>query len=332
MNGMTKARGDHWLVTGGAGYIGAHVVAALRASGHRAVVIDDLSAGVAERIDGVPLVRGSVLDEELVFRTLQRYAVGGVIHLAARKQATESVARPLYYYQENVDGLRSVLAAMQASGVDRIVYTSSAAVYGETGAEPIGEDEPCRPLNPYGETKLIGEWLLRAAARTDGLRYVALRYFNVAGASSSLLADRAGTNLLPLTLQALAAGRRPMVFGTDYPTPDGTGVRDYIHVADIAAAHVAVLGQLQSAGCALTFNVGSGRGYSVLEVLSALGAATGTPIEPEFGPRRPGDAASVVAGVDRIRRVIGFEPRLPLAAIAASEWQARTGVLSTVTG
>ena len=280
-----------WLVTGGAGYIGAHTVRALRARGDDVVVLDDLSTGLTERVDDdVPLVRASVLDEDTVAATLAEHRLDGVLHFAARKSVPESVAHPLYYWHENVEGLRSVLAACGRAGVERFVYSSSAAVYGATTGAAVAEDDPCEPVNPYGTTKLAGEWLLADVHRATGLRYVALRYFNVAGARDARLADRGQANLVPIALDAVARGGAPTVFGTDYDTPDGSCVRDFVHVDDLADAHVAATGLLDEP-CAETLNVGVGRGFSVLEVMATVGRVAGRPVEPvdrAAAPGRPG--------------------------------------------
>lgn len=319
---MTAA-GGRWLVTGGAGYIGAHTVRALRARGDAVVVLDDLSTGLAERVDDdVPLVRASTLDEDTVAATLADHDLDGVMHFAARKSVPESVARPLWYWRENVEGLRSVLAACDRAGVGRFVYSSSAAVYGATAGGAVGEDDPCEPVNPYGTTKLAGEWLLADVHRATGLRYVALRYFNVAGARDARLADRGQANLVPIALDAVARGSAPTVFGTDYDTPDGSCVRDFVHVDDLADAHVAATALLDAPG-AETLNVGVGRGFSVLEVMATVARIADTPVEPVLAARRPGDPASVVADVSRIAERLGWRARHDLDDIVASAWEAR---------
>ena len=312
-----------WLVTGGAGYIGAHTVRALRARGDAVVVLDDLSAGLAARVDDdVPLVRASVLDEDVVAGALTEHQVDGVMHFAARKSVPESVAHPLYYWRENVEGLRSVLGACARVGVERFVYSSSAAVYGATTGAAVTEDARCAPVNPYGPTKLAGEWLLAEVHRATGLRYVALRYFNVAGAHDARLADRGRANLVPIVLDAVVRGDAPTVFGTDYDTPDGSCVRDYVHVDDLADAHVAATALLDGP-CAETLNVGVGRGYSVLEVMATVARVAGRPVEPVVADRRPGDPAAVVADVTRIGERLGWRARHDLDDIVASAFHAR---------
>lgn len=311
-----------WLVTGGAGYIGGHTVRALRARGDAVVVLDDLSTGLDERLDDdVPLVRASVLDTDVIAATLAEHRLDGVMHFAARKSVPESVERPLHYWHENVEGLRSVLDACARAGVERFVYSSSAAVYGATTGAAVTEDSPTVPVNPYGTTKLAGEWLLADVHRATGLRYVALRYFNVAGARDPRLADRGQANLVPIALEAVARGEAPTVFGTDYDTPDGSCVRDFVHVDDLADAHVAATALLDGP-CAETLNVGVGRGFSVLEVMATVARVADRPVEPAVVARRPGDPAAVVADVTRIGERLGWRARHDLDDIVASAWEA----------
>ncbi|MDT0268361.1 UDP-glucose 4-epimerase GalE [Streptomyces sp. DSM 44915] len=314
-----------WLITGGAGYIGAHVVRAMVASGERVVVLDDLSTGLPERLPpGVPLVRGSVADGPLVAGALTEHGVTGVVHLAARKQVAESVAEPLLYYRDNVGGLTTLLAAVAAAGVRRLVFSSSAAVYGSPDVPLVTEETPCRPVNPYGETKLAGEWLVRAAGRAHGVHTVCLRYFNVAGAAVPELADRGAGNVIPLFFERIEAGLPPVIFGDDYPTPDGTCVRDYVHVADLATAHLAAARLL--AGVApeapagdLTVNVGTGVGVSVRELAAAVTEVTGA-AAPVVAERRPGDPPRVVASAELARERLGFVARHGLAEMVGSAW------------
>jgi UDP-glucose 4-epimerase len=308
-----------WLLTGGAGYIGLHVVEALRAAGQDVVVLDDLSTGRAHLVD-VPLVRGSVHDADLLRTTFRERDVRGVIHLAAKKQVGESVERPLYYYRENVDGLITLLEVMSECGVDLLVFSSSAAVYGMPDVEFVTETTPPAPLSPYGETKLVGEWLVRAAA-AHGLRFALLRYFNVAGAGRPALADTAVTNLVPMVFQRLTAGEQPLLFGDDYPTPDGSCVRDFIHVADLARAHVAALEHLAAGGDSLLLNVGRGAGASVREVLAVVADVTGLPTDPEIRPRRAGDPPRVVASDDLIRSTLDWTAEFDLRQMVSSAWK-----------
>jgi UDP-glucose 4-epimerase len=313
-----------WLVTGGAGYVGAHVVHAMTGAGEDVVVLDDLSTGDAGRLPGlpsVPLVVGSVRDRGLVRRVLREHAVQGVVHVAGKKQVTESMADPLTYYAENVEGLIALLEGCRAEGVRRFVFSSSAAVYGAPDADPVAEDAPCRPLSPYGETKLVGEWLLRDCAAW-GLAATSLRYFNVAGAACPRLGDSGAANLVPLVFAALDAGRPPVVFGDDHATPDGTGVRDFVHVADVATAHLAAARALTAGSGGGTYNVGRGEGSSVLDVLRTVAEVTGADSTPTVAGRRPGDPASVVAAVGRIERELGFRAVHDLRSMVDSAWTA----------
>ncbi|MFJ5267929.1 UDP-glucose 4-epimerase GalE [Streptomyces sp. NPDC088358] len=314
-----------WLITGGAGYIGAHVVRAMRDAGEQAVVYDDLSTGIAERVPaGVPLVVGSTLDAGLLARTLTEHAVTGVVHLAAKKQVGESVDLPLHYYRENVEGLRVLLEAVTAASVRSFVFSSSAAVYGmpsPAAGDLVTEETPCVPMSPYGETKLAGEWLVRATGRATGLSTASLRYFNVAGAATPELADVGVFNLVPMVFEKLTQNAPPRVFGDDYPTPDGTCVRDYIHVVDLAEAHVAAARALDaSPGRDLTLNIGRGEGVSVREMIDLINAATGYDRPPVTAPRRPGDPARVVASADRIRGELGWKARYDVQDMITSAW------------
>lgn len=318
-----------WLITGGAGYIGAHVVRAMREAGERVVVLDDLSGGVPDRLPrDVPLVEGSVLDGDLLARTLSGHGVRGVVHLAALKQVGESVEQPLRYYRENLHGLTVLLDAVVTAGVDRFVFSSSAAVYGMPDVDLVTEETPCVPLSPYGETKLAGEWLVRATGRTHGMATACLRYFNVAGAAAAELSDTGVANVIPLYFDALTRGEAPRVFGDDYPTPDGTCVRDYVHVADLAEAHVAAARRLAAARDAgerlgdLTVNVGTGRGVSVRELADLVTEITGLhEPAPRVTDRRPGDPARVVASADRIAGELGWKPRHDVRDMVASAWE-----------
>jgi UDP-glucose 4-epimerase len=318
-----------WLVTGGAGYIGAHVVSAMREAGEHVVVLDDLSTGDRTRTAGVPLVEGSVLDRSLVERTLREHAVTGVVHLAARKAVEESVRDPLLYYRENVDGLRRLLEAVTATGVGAFVFSSSAAVYGAPDVDLVREDTDCRPVNPYGQTKLTGEHMVADVARATGLRYAVLRYFNVAGTARPELADRGEANLVPMVFRRIEQRRSPLIFGDDFPTPDGTCIRDFIHVADIASAHTAAARALDEGGLrALTANVGRGEGVSVRQMIDAIREVTGTTretwAEPMVAPRRAGDPPRVVASADTIRQTLGWEARFGLEEMVASAWDGWT--------
>jgi UDP-glucose 4-epimerase len=314
-------------VTGGAGYIGSHIVRALIGAGLRAVVVDDLSSGrVAFLPAGVPFARGSILDGDLLMRTMDAHDVTGVIHVAGYKYAGVSVTRPLFTYEQNVTGTAILLAAMQDRGIDRMVFSSSAAVYGTPDTELVTEDTPKSPQSPYGESKLIGEWLLRDQAVAAGLRHTSLRYFNVVGSGEGGVFDVSPHNLFPLVFEALLDGRTPRINGNDYPTPDGTNVRDYIHVSDLATSHVAAARRLD-AGEPLesAYNLGSGDGVSVGEIMSTIAEVTGIPFSPEIAPRRPGDPARIVAGGALAARDLDWRMRHSLRDMVESAWQARKG-------
>ncbi len=312
-----------WLVTGGAGYIGSHVVRALRSSGRDVVILDDFSAGLERRVpDGVPVIRADVHDRDALAEAFGRFDIDGVIHLAAKKAAGESVDIPLYYYRENVDGLLAVLESMQAAGIGSLVYSSSAAVYGTPEANPVGENAPLNPESPYGETKVVGEWLARDCGVAWGLSWAALRYFNVAGAGSDDLGDNSVNNLIPMVFRALDLGERPRVFGDDYPTPDGTCIRDYIHVVDLAEAHVAAAARCEQGGSADPFNVGRGVGSSVREVMDEISSVLGVDVAVEVVARRPGDPPATFASTDRIERDLGWQSTRDLREMVASAWSA----------
>lgn len=309
-----------WLLTGGAGYIGSHVARSLLASDREVVVLDDLSTGHIETIPaGVPLAQGSVRDTAFVVETLRHHDVTGVIHLAAKKAVGESVELPLYYYRENVDGILSLLEAMTEVGVKNFVYSSSAGVYGEPETSPVLEDGPTVPMSPYGETKLIGEWLTRDSARIRGdLSWIALRYFNVAGAGAPELGDTSVANLIPIVLRAVANNVTPQVFGDDYPTPDGTCIRDYIHVADLADAHVQAAAVTESEQIGNAINIGTGNGDSVLDVITSISRALNQPVPHQVVARRAGDPAELVAAIDKAESVLNWTASLDLDAMTES--------------
>ncbi|MEU6877040.1 UDP-glucose 4-epimerase GalE [Streptomyces sp. NPDC046712] len=324
-----------FLITGGAGYIGSHVVRAMTQAGERVVVLDDLSTGYAERIpEGVPLVVGSTLDRDALDRTIAEHGVTGVVHLAAKKQVGESVEQPLHYYRENVQGLTVLLEAVAAAGVRNFLFSSSAAVYGMPDVDLVTEDTPCLPMSPYGETKLVGEWLVRAAGKAHGISTACLRYFNVAGAATPELADTGVFNLVPMVFERLDADEAPRIFGDDYATADGTCVRDYIHVEDLADAHLVAARKLAEWADAgeprdLTVNIGRGEGVSVREMIDLINEITGHSVAPVVTPRRPGDPARVVAAADRIAAELGWKARHDVRDMISSAWAgwvARRGV------
>jgi len=316
------------LVTGGAGYIGSHVVLQLIEAGERVVVLDDLSTGFRDAVGGATLVVGNVGDPALVANVLREHDVDTVMHFAARTIVPESVADPLRYYGNNTCATRNLLACCRDAGVARIVFSSTAAVYGTPTGGVAGEDTPTAPINPYGSSKLMSEWMLRDLAAAGGPRYVVLRYFNVAGCDPEGRIGQSTKNatlLIKVACEA-ALGKRPRlsIFGTDYPTPDGTGIRDYIHVVDLARAHLDALRYLREGGASATLNCGYGHGYSVREVLAAVARAHGAPVPFVEEPRRAGDPPSLIAVSDRIRATLGWQPRhddLDFIAHTALAWE-----------
>ena len=301
------------LVTGGAGYIGSHVVRQLGESGERVVTLDDLSRGFGEAVTHGELVVGDIGDAALVRRVLEQHEVATVMHFAAFTIVPESVAQPLRYYRNNVGATRTLLDCCLAAGVHQFVFSSSAAVYGLPPGGVADEDSPTAPINPYGTSKLVCEWMLRDVAAASELRQVSLRYFNVGGSDPSGRIGQSTQRATLLTKVAAehAVGKRPYVsiYGTDYPTADGTGVRDYVHVEDVASAHLAALRYLRSGGASVTLNCGYGQGHSVREVLAAVERAAGIPLVVREEPRRPGDPPVLVARADRIRQCLGWQPR-----------------------
>lgn len=314
-----------WLVTGGAGYIGSHVVRAFEAAGISAVVLDDLSSGHRPFVrPETPFVEGSILDTDLVARTCKDHGVVGVVHLAGYKYAGVSVERPLHTYTQNVTGTVTLLEGMAEAGVDAMVFSSSAATYGTPAVEFVTEQTPTGPESPYGESKLIGEWLMRDQAVATGLRHTSLRYFNVVGSGADDLYDTSPHNLFPKVFQALIEGRTPQINGDDYDTPDGTVVRDYIHVQDLAEGHVAAARRLDSGEpIAPVYNLASGTGSSVREIMAAMRVATGIDFDPVIAPRRPGDPARIVASGDLARTDLGWSARRDLQDMVSSAWRAR---------
>jgi UDP-glucose 4-epimerase len=301
------------LVTGGAGYIGSHVVRQLGEAGERVIVLDNLGRGFRQAVAAGNLVVGDVGDHALVSRLLAEHRVDTVMHFAAHTVVPESVAEPLKYYANNTGGTRVLLQACLENGVKNFVFSSTAAVYGMPQHGVADEESPTRPINPYGTSKLMSEWMLRDVAAVSPLRYVTLRYFNVAGSDPGGRigqATRGATLLTKVACEAMV-GKRPHVslFGTDYPTPDGTGVRDYLHIEDLAAAHLNALDYLRGDGKSVTLNVGYGHGYSVREVLRMVESVGGKPLVIREEARRAGDPAYLVARADRIRAELGWRPR-----------------------
>ncbi len=302
------------LITGGAGYIGSHVVLALCASGFNVVVVDDLSTGFRENLsDGVALIEGNVGDARLLSNAIRKFNVSVVIHLAASTVVPDSLVNPLHYYNNNLLNTYSVIKACVSTNVTKLLFSSTAAVYGSPRISPVKEEVTARPISPYGASKLMCERLIEDVSAAHDLNYVILRYFNVAGADVSNKAGQrlSGTTHLIKVASEVAVGKRDSlsIYGTDYPTPDGTCVRDYIHVCDLADAHLRALNYLEDGGRGGLFNVGYGRGYSVLEVIAAVEAEAGIKLNTLEGERRAGDAPSVVADASRMQTTLGWRPR-----------------------
>jgi UDP-glucose 4-epimerase len=303
------------LVTGGAGYIGSHMVLALCDASEEVVVLDDLSTGVRENIDSrARFVQGDVSDPLIVMRLIAEHRIRAVVHFAAKIVVPDSVVDPLDYYLANTAKTRALLASITAAHVPHFVFSSTAAVYGNVGQEPVSEQTPATPVSPYGASKLMSEWMLRDSAHAYGLKYVALRYFNVAGADpkgrSGQSTPRA-THLIKVACETATGKRNGMqVFGTGYPTKDGTCIRDYIHVSDLVAAHMDALRYLKNGGDNQVLNCGYGAGYSVLEVIDTVKRVSGVNFPVEMAPARAGDPAAIVASANKIREVLGWQPKL----------------------
>jgi len=316
-----------WLVTGGAGYIGSHVVYETLRSGRNVVVLDDLSTGIKSRLPSeLAFEEVTLTDRESVFGVFNRHSISGVLHLAAKKQVAESVLRPDYYWQENVIGLQNLVDAMNANDVKNFVFSSSAAVYGSPDLPfetQITETTNCMPINPYGETKLEGEHIAESCAENFGFKVASLRYFNVAGAGRPELGDQFIFNLVPIVLEALQNGQQPKVFGDDYDTPDGSCIRDYVHVQDLAEAHVAAMQFVENSNATfMPINIGTGKGSSVFEVINKISDVTGIDIEPLHVDKREGDPAALVADVSRAHEILEWSSSCTLDDIIQTAWDA----------
>ena len=316
-----------WLITGGAGYIGAHVVERVLASGREVVVLDDLSSGIAARLSSnAHLFQTSLQDTAGINRVFNDADITGVVHLAAKKRVGESVERPDYYWQENVVGLQNLMDAMKRHGVQNFVFSSSAAVYGQPDVSSgalISEQTPCSPINPYGATKLEGEILSKAMAASDGIKVAALRYFNAAGAGRPDLGDQYIFNLVPIVFDSLDRGEQPTVFGNDYITPDGSCIRDYVHVQDLAEAHISAMNFVEKSDPGFTaINIGTGSGTSVYEMLEMIQDVTGISTNPIIGQRREGDPPALVADVSLARDLLVWQSSRDLREIVSSSWEA----------
>lgn len=318
--------GNAVLVTGGAGYIGSHACKALKMAGYLPITFDNLSTGHSDAARFGPLIIGDVRDSSAVTEAIRNHGVVAIIHFAASAYVGESIQFPALYYDNNVGGMIGLLNGAAAAGVDKIVFSSSCATYGAPSHLPIRENSPQEPINPYGRTKLICEYMLRDHAAAYGLNYAALRYFNAAGADASgELGERHSpeTHLIPLALRAAAGGKALSVFGTDYPTPDGTCIRDYIHVADLARAHVLALDHLLAGGASFAVNLGAGKGLSVRQILDGIQVITKVPVPIIFESRRAGDPPELVADVKAAKEMLGFSTQysdLALILTHAAPW------------
>ena len=310
------------LVTGGAGYIGAHVAAELLKSGYSIRIYDDFSNGLHRRVDGKfrDIVDGDMLDRVKLLAALD--GIDAVIHLAAKKSVEESVKDPLKYYENNVGGTLNLLGAMAAKGVKQLVYSSSAAVYSSNDKEAVLEDDPTAPLSPYGASKLLSEQLISSVGSAEQISNISLRYFNVVGSNIAEFGDNSKDNLVPKVFLALKNGKRPQIYGSDYPTPDGTCIRDYIHVQDLALAHLAALKKVESGYISQVYNVGSGKGYSVKEMMDQIAKSIGRDINPEVSQARAGDSPKLIASIDKIKEQLGWSPKASLEEMIDSAWQA----------
>ena len=314
---MTKV-----LVTGGAGYIGAHVCDVLVANGYQVRIFDDFSNGLKRRIAGRfdDVFQGDVTDRDALVKSLE--GIDAVIHLAAKKAVEESVANPLKYYSNNVGGTLNLLAAMSVREVKKLVFSSSAAVYSPNEKPAIEETDPTVPLSPYGATKLLSEQVISNVAKAEEISAISLRYFNVVGSSRVEYGDNSKDNLVPKVFAAFKRGDRPEIYGNDYPTKDGTCIRDYIHVGDLAEAHLAALRKVESELVDGVYNVGSGSGYSVKEMIDQMSRSMGVDLDPKFSPRRAGDSPQLIASTKKIEHDLGWKPKATLEEMIESSWAA----------
>ena len=310
------------LVTGGAGYIGAHVCEVLTSNGYQVRVFDDFSNGLKRRIAGrfEDLFEDDVTDRDALVKALD--GIDGVIHLAAKKAVEESVANPLKYYSNNVGGTLNLLAAMSLRGVKKIVFSSSAAVYSPNDKPAIEESDPTVPLSPYGATKLLSEQVISKVGKAEGISAISLRYFNVVGSARVEYGDNSKDNLVPKVFAAFKCGDRPEIYGSDYPTKDGTCIRDYIHVGDLAEAHLAALRKVENVLVDEVYNVGSGSGYSVKEMLDQMSKSMGVDLNPNYSARRAGDSQQLIASIKKIERDLGWKPKATLEEMIESSWAA----------
>jgi UDP-glucose 4-epimerase len=319
---MTKV-----LVTGGAGYIGANICKELLKHGYQVRVLDNFSNGLKSRLEGmnVEVIQGDILDRSVLTSTMKE--IDAVIHLAAKKSVEESVKSPIKYYENNFSGTLNIIAAMAANNVKRIVFSSTAVVYKSGGPNSLSESDPKEPLSPYAHSKLLSEDVLTLALSSDQISSVSLRYFNVVGAGGSGLGDNARDNLVPKTFAALKSGKIPEIYGDDYTTRDGTCIRDYIHVVDLAEAHLMALEVLNDRKVAMSLNVGSGTGYTVKEVMEQIKKSSRIDFTPNIRPRRAGDPETLIANIESIKKELGWHPRLGLAEMIESSWLAESSAV-----
>ena len=315
------------LVVGGAGYIGAHICQSLVDNGYSVRIFDDFSNGLHRRIDEkfTDLVEASVLDRSALIGAMD--GIDSVIHLAAKKAVEESVSNPLKYYEHNVGGTLNILAAMAVKKVKKIVFSSTAAVYAPSEKSAIDETDLLAPLSPYGATKVMAEELIKSIGSAEGFSTISLRYFNVVGSTKVEFADNSKDNLVPKVFAAIKRGESPEIYGSDYPTKDGTCIRDYIHVADLADSHLSALKRVESAIVHEVYNVGSGKGYSVKEMIDQISVSMNKELTPKLFPRRAGDIPQLIASISKIERELGWKPKRSLEEMIDSAWQAEAGNL-----